>query len=746
MNEGREPFALRSQTYNLGVFSPVVGGFYFGKLLAGVAAAARGHGHRVTAVQTFEADLDRGRFPEFSQRTDVPALHHLDGHIIVTTALGGAAFQELRDSEAPTVCVGNADPGHNVSTVSPDNRGGARAAIAHLVAHGHTAISFVGNIAQFDVRERFEAYRAAVAEHGLDFHADLVFFTADNQEESGYQAGREWLKRDVRSSATFAATDRNAIGFMRALREAELVLPRDHAIIAFDHSDAGSRVRPRLSSVDPHHDKVGELAVGLVLAQLNNEDVSPSAHTVPFTLVTRESCGCYEGVPSPQNLAPGAEHTTESALDRLLQTAHTAFAGTGVALTSTHHPVVLHVDSWYRVISELVNNATDRGSAPSAQSLARLTEVTAALHPYPEAIEHLLALLWDIERECQGLTAAKHRSMLHTTMTKISVAIAKGCTKELLNRTGALERNLANQYEVDLALMRVDVSNPRTLSWLPASFRGGAALALWSDTHGTVERELEVVGTRGVGSAGSRLIGARFSAQHFPPPNLSRTLCGPRHDIVFVIPVTFAGSDWGLLAIAGIADSHSTSARDRFNHWAAMLAVALDHEKRLNDLHNQQLNILELASTREELTQAMQRSEERFALASAATYEGMWDWDVITGRVYYSPQWCSTLRLDPTTIEPTIDSWMRRVHPDDTRDMQAAIAQQLAGIPAPFQLIQRIHTGDGTWVMIEVRGQTLVNDAGIPARVIGALMSVTSCTPDTGLGDWEPNSAKSSAS
>jgi DNA-binding LacI/PurR family transcriptional regulator/PAS domain-containing protein len=745
MHESQESLTFRSETYNLGVFSPVVGGFYFGKLLAGVAVAARGHGHRITAVQTFEADLDRGRFPESSQRTDVPAFRHLDGHIIVTTALGGAALQELRESGAPIVCVGNVDPTHKVPTVSPDNRGGARAAIEHLVAHGHTAISFVGNIAQFDVRERFEEYRTALAEHGMDFQESLVFFTADNQEESGYQAGREWLKRTVRSSATFAATDRNAIGFMRALHEADLVLPRDHAIIAFDHSEAGSRVRPRLSSVDPHHDRVGELAVGLVLSQLDNECVTTGAHTVPFTLVTRESCGCFEDTPAPRYPVAAGERTTADPFDRLLETAHTVFSGFGATWTAAHYPSALHIGSWHGMITELVRKAVGRGAVPSAQGLARITDITAALHPHPEAIERLLTVLREIEQELDDRDSTKYRGALHATMTKISVAVAKGCTKELLGRTGVLERNLANQYEIDLALMRVEASNPRTLSWLPGSFRGGAALALWSGNHGAIERELEVVGTRGVGSAGSRLIGARFSAQHFPPPNLSRALCGPRHDIVFVIPVTFAGSDWGLLALAGMADSHSTSARDRFNHWAAMLAVALDHEKRLDDLREQQLSVLELASTREELTQAMRHSEERFALASAATYEGMWDWDVVTGRVYYSPQWCGTLKLDPITIEPNLDSWMRRVHPEDIRDMQAAIAQQLAGIPALFHLDQRVNAGDGTWVRIEVRGQTLVNDAGIPARVIGALTTVTPYAPDTGLGEREADNAESSA-
>ena len=45
----------------IGVLSPVVGGFYFGALIAGVARAARAAGHRVVAVQTYPAGLDRER-------------------------------------------------------------------------------------------------------------------------------------------------------------------------------------------------------------------------------------------------------------------------------------------------------------------------------------------------------------------------------------------------------------------------------------------------------------------------------------------------------------------------------------------------------------------------------------------------------------------------------------------------------------------------------------------------------------
>ncbi len=323
--------------------------------------------------------------------------------------------------------------------------------------------------------------------------------------------------------------------------------------------------------------------------------------------------------------------------------------------------------------------------------------------------------------EQEGRPAA-YQQALQTTMTRLSIAITKGCTRSLLNRTGALERTLSNQYEVDLALMRVDVSNPRTLSWLPSNFKGGAALALWSpSTHLGGSRELEIVGSRGVGSTGSRLVGTVSRATSFPPANLSRALSGNRHDILFIIPVTFAGSDWGLLAIAGTADTRSTSARDRFNHWAAMLAVALDHEKMITELRDKQTRLEELAAKRQELSQAVRDSEERFALASAASFEGMWDWDVLTGKVYYSPQWCRSLGLNTSDVGSTLESWTDRVHADDQTMMQIAVAQQLAGMDEPFHLHQRIRHASGEYLHVQVRGLTLTNDAGIPARIVGSI-------------------------
>ena len=89
------------------------------------------------------------------------------------------------------------------------------------------------------MRERFAAYRATLAEHGIEAPDAWIFEASDNHEQGGADAAARMLARGTPTTAVVAATDRNAIGFQRALRAAGLVLPRDQAVIGFDHADSG---------------------------------------------------------------------------------------------------------------------------------------------------------------------------------------------------------------------------------------------------------------------------------------------------------------------------------------------------------------------------------------------------------------------------------------------------------------------------------------------------------------------------
>lgn len=741
--------------YVIGVLSPVVGGYYFGRVLAGIARTVRPDGHRVVAVQTYPADLERDQFPDRPPGTASVSLGQVDGVIVITSAVNEATLLGIEADGTPIVLLSGRTTSIDAPVVAPDNAGGTRAAVEHLIAHGHREIGFLGSLRQADIVERYEAYLATLLAHGITPRSEWLYRTADNQEASAATVAQALVGGPgLPTTATVAATDRNAIGFSRALRVQGLSLPGDQAIVGFDHSEAGARVRPRLASVDPHHDQVGELAVSLLLARIRGERVA-GQHLSRSTLVTRESCGCLDARAGALLAGPPAQEAS-TAWRRLGEVARATFDGAEARLGPG-----ADLDSWLRGVQRVFRSAAALGQPPSQATLTSLAESTRALRPHPEALEQLIPALRSVEDEfreqvrrdqvpaVQAPTAgepavpalarttrapsraARGRAVTRTA-TDVLVALSAGCTQTLLARSGRLERTITDQYELDLDLLHADGRAIRALTWLPRGHRGPATLALWSDAEGTpvpgaaavpssadAARTLEIVGTTALTRQATALVGTHLPVAKFPPPALAG------EGVVFVVPVTFGQSDWGMLAIGGGVDTHATSSRDKYDHWAAMVAVALDREARLTSLQRQQAALAEAADRERALVLDLRTEVERNALVQDVALEGTWDWDIATGQVFYSRTWRALVGLPDDAPCTGIEEWTGRVHPQDVRAVQIAIARQLAGATEPLDLEHRLLAADGREMWVRCRATTVTDDAGIRARMIGVLMDVT---------------------
>jgi PAS domain S-box-containing protein len=124
-------------------------------------------------------------------------------------------------------------------------------------------------------------------------------------------------------------------------------------------------------------------------------------------------------------------------------------------------------------------------------------------------------------------------------------------------------------------------------------------------------------------------------------------------------------------------------------------------------------------------TAALAESEERFQLAVRGTDAGIWDWDLRTDKVYFSPRWKSMLGYAEEEIGDDYTEWERRVHPDDLPRALEAIRAYRSGETNQYELEHRLRHKDGTYRWILARG-TLVRDAqGVPYRMVGSHIDVT---------------------
>ncbi len=121
---------------------------------------------------------------------------------------------------------------------------------------------------------------------------------------------------------------------------------------------------------------------------------------------------------------------------------------------------------------------------------------------------------------------------------------------------------------------------------------------------------------------------------------------------------------------------------------------------------------------------ALRESEERYALAAAGANEGLWDWDLRTGQIYFAPRWRSMLGYQHD-LENAPDAWLDLIHPEDRVRVQTEISTHLEGLTAHFETEHRVLHADGDYRWMLSRGLAVRDSAGRAYRMAGSQADIT---------------------
>ncbi len=126
-------------------------------------------------------------------------------------------------------------------------------------------------------------------------------------------------------------------------------------------------------------------------------------------------------------------------------------------------------------------------------------------------------------------------------------------------------------------------------------------------------------------------------------------------------------------------------------------------------------------------------STERFSHAMRGANDGLWDWNLETDEVYYSPRWKSMLGYEESELEGSLDTWKALVHPDDKDSVLEQIEDYLEGRSDSFEAEMRMIHKDGHEVVVLSRAFLVRNEARNeanekPARMVGTHVDITERT------------------
>ena len=196
----------------------------------------------------------------------------------------------------PCICIGR--PVGQLPLVRTDNGSGIRHMFAHLVEHGCRRIAHVtGHLGQADALSRLEQYNACMAEYGLPQTADLLY-EGDFSRQSGRQLGvklAEAIRRQAIDGILFANDDM-LFGALETFREEGVRCPEDVRATGYDNNGWSAHADPPFTTVGQNYDRMGEVALTLLLDML--QGITPPDETlVSVNTVVRTSCGCTQWAP-----------------------------------------------------------------------------------------------------------------------------------------------------------------------------------------------------------------------------------------------------------------------------------------------------------------------------------------------------------------------------------------------------------------------------------------------------------------
>ena len=185
-----------------------------------------------------------------------------------------------------------------------------------------------------------------------------------------------------------------------------------------------------------------------------------------------------------------------------------------------------------------------------------------------------------------------------------------------------------------------------------------------------------------------------------------------------------AGQHW---VIQAQVDGRFTASRGGQAHWGFLAVgsmVSLLIFQVLWSMSRSEIRAMQLADKR---LHQLASSEVRWQFAIEGTGDGLWDWDVLTDKVFFSSRWKAMLGYEDKEVGDTIQEWKSRVHPDDLEAMLEAIRKHFSGEKtAIFQNEHRLRCKHGAYKWVLCRGMVMDRtEDGRAARMIGTHTDLT---------------------
>jgi LacI family transcriptional regulator len=269
---------------SIGLIVPDLADTFFSVISHAVQEAARDSGYLVWLAVSDEDPLIE------AAQVEMMTHYPVDGVLLIPANSQEKYLKELASGPLPVVTIDRPMEVATTDTVGVENRVGARMAVDHLIQHGHEKIiCAAANSHLLTIKERIAGYQESMRNAKLPCPTEIQL----SSRASATQSLSQLFASRSRPEALFTANNMSTTWVIEALRDLQIEIGKDVALVGFDDLEFYSLLTPPITAVTQPAAELGRISARLLLQRIKGDLTGSSLRTIlPVSLIIRESCGC----------------------------------------------------------------------------------------------------------------------------------------------------------------------------------------------------------------------------------------------------------------------------------------------------------------------------------------------------------------------------------------------------------------------------------------------------------------------
>lgn len=254
-----------NKSHIIGVIMPDIKNPIYGGIYKGIESVSNKNGYTLFLANSNEKAAEEKR------EINAMLSHMVDGIILCPTMENTENFEFLRNSTTPFVLVGRTFAGKPANSVVNNDKRGGYLACEHLISKGHHSFLYLtGPLYISSCIDRRDGFLQCMNEHNIPESRLKVSITNPTVADA-YTAMRALLEEGFNKRAIFAFSDFMALGVLKALREFDIAVPEQVAVIGYDDLEFCDLTTPGLTSIDLYKYRLGVCGMELMLEVLQKK-------------------------------------------------------------------------------------------------------------------------------------------------------------------------------------------------------------------------------------------------------------------------------------------------------------------------------------------------------------------------------------------------------------------------------------------------------------------------------------------